>query len=267
MADIAAEIEQRGFVRVPLGIDADLIRSLARRVYERVGASEDDPSTWSSLPAASRGFVPIWNDEILWRVRAQPGLTSVFAELFGTDELWVSVDRCHFKPPVRFHPELGMQHFLHWDSDPTDPLFAPYQASISLTDTPYDQGAFTCSPDMFAAVRDGDSSAARAASDNGFIEAISVGCAAGDLLVWDHRLLHGNSANTGESPRLAMYVTMKPAGDVEERRRRTAFWASGEWPGGPSRYPGFSTPDVASPNIDDFWRPVLGLDMPGPRKR
>jgi len=262
MTSIRSRVRDCGYARVPLGIDSKLIASLAARVYERVGASPQVPSTWAALPNASRGFVPLWNDKILWRIRAQAALLAVFAELFETEDLWVSIDRCHFKPPVEVDPELGAQHFIHWDSDPSDPLFAPYQAAIALTDTPYDQGAFVCSPDAYRFLRDGDHETAGRLRQRGDFDVISVGCRAGDLIVWDHRLLHGNSANVGIAPRLAMYVTMQRSGTEDQRKRRTSFWKSGEWPGGPSRYPGFDRPDVPAPSLQDFWTPALGLDAP-----
>jgi hypothetical protein len=48
---------------------------------------------------------------------------------------------------------------------------------------------------------------------------------AGDLVIWDRRLAHGNGCNTGTRPRLAQYITMFPASNDEAaRQERIACW-------------------------------------------
>ena len=52
-----------------------------------------------------------------------------------------------------------------------------------------------------------------------------IGAEAGDLVIWRTALPHTASLNRGDSPRVAQYITMSPAGDSEEaRRKRTDFW-------------------------------------------
>lgn len=49
---------------------------------------------------------------------------------------------------------------------------------------------------------------------------------AGDLVIWDRLLAHGNGHNVSNRPRLAQYVTMFPArpDDEDFRRKRVAQW-------------------------------------------
>jgi ectoine hydroxylase-related dioxygenase (phytanoyl-CoA dioxygenase family) len=54
---------------------------------------------------------------------------------------------------------------------------------------------------------------------------------AGDLLIWNRRLAHGNGRNTSDRPRLAQYISMSPAPapplseEAEARRQeRIAMW-------------------------------------------
>lgn len=257
---VVKQIEERGFARVPLGLPSSVLERLTARICSRLGIDATDSSTWTLVPEESRGFVPLWNDLALWEIRLWPALKAVFVDLLADQNIWVSVDRCHFKPPVNVHPDLGRQHFIHWDSDPEDPLFHQYQGVISLTDNPYDQGAFTCSPEVFEFVRRGDLTEADRLLKSGIFETVQVACEAGDLIVWDHRMLHGNSANTGSAPRFAMYVSMFPAGSENQAADRTRAWKSGHWPHGPSKYPGFDIADSPAVDLSAIAGDLLGFE-------
>jgi hypothetical protein len=49
---------------------------------------------------------------------------------------------------------------------------------------------------------------------------------AGDLVIWHRALPHGNGWNTSDRPRLAQYILMTPAGDVnsEAAAERLKVW-------------------------------------------
>lgn len=54
---------------------------------------------------------------------------------------------------------------------------------------------------------------------------VTVPGKAGDLVIWNSLLPHGNAANTSARPRLAQYITMMPAGaDGAGCRERVAAW-------------------------------------------
>jgi hypothetical protein len=53
-------------------------------------------------------------------------------------------------------------------------------------------------------------------------EIVYVPAAAGDLIVWDSHLPHGNSKNLASRPRLAFYISMFPADGSSERERRAS---------------------------------------------
>src|SRR5260370_41938600 len=51
-------------------------------------------------------------------VRQHPAVYRIFRDLHRTDELWVSIDRVAFKPPVRpGQPDYDPPGFIHWDTD------------------------------------------------------------------------------------------------------------------------------------------------------
>ena len=55
---------------------------------------------------------------------------------------------------------------------------------------------------------------------------------AGDLLVWDSFLPHGNGVNRGDHVRYAQYVTMMPVGDERLRQERRECWKTNSPPSG-----------------------------------
>jgi ectoine hydroxylase-related dioxygenase (phytanoyl-CoA dioxygenase family) len=110
------------------------------------------------------------------------------------------------------------------------------QGVLALTETAADQGGWRCVPSLYHApevwpeqpVIDTDGHETWLADTRGH-EVIYVPAAAGDLIVWDSHLPHGNSKNLADPPRLAFYVSMRPADDSHEEGRRASVksWQSG----------------------------------------
>jgi hypothetical protein len=234
----------------------DAVLAICRKLHVDI----DNSDSWKSVLSESNGFVPMWNSQILWRIRAIPQIREVFSALLGTSDLWVTIDRCHFKPPVEINRSVGIRHFLHWDGDKSESSFMRFQGVLALTDTVVNQGNFVCSPALYEEFVGSGRSAAENRRASGLFDTLSISCEAGSLIVWDYRLLHGNSANLGVLPRIAMYISMMPAGGRAALQARTSSWKTGVWPHGPSRYPGFSEPDDPQPDLSSFWSPVLGVE-------
>jgi Phytanoyl-CoA dioxygenase (PhyH) len=94
-------------------------------------------------------------------------------------------------------------------------------------------------------------------------EIVYVPAAAGDLIVWDSHLPHGNSKNLADRPRLAFYVSMFPADDSHERGRLESVesWRTGRcvpwWRG----RPGYDRAEPWPPaKLTPLGRRLLGID-------
>jgi hypothetical protein len=89
---------------------------------------------------------------------------------------------------------------------------------------------------------------------------------AGDLLIWDRLLPHGNGHNLSDRPRLAQYITMHRAreGDEEARARRIRLWRERLCPGGPP-FPGdprrLEELHGTTAELSPLGRKLLGLDL------
>src|SRR5207237_5458646 len=62
--------------------------------------------------------------------------------------------------------------------------------------------------------------------DTANLEVTPIPGRAGDLLIWNRALLHGNGHNLSDRPRLAQYISMFPAReqDDERRQKRIRMW-------------------------------------------
>jgi hypothetical protein len=177
-----------------------------------------DPSRWCANGGPMRDLVPIWGHQAQWDI---PQLHAIWSALWGIETLWVTLDSCRFTPP--WQPGYAEPFGLHWDHDPHNAGTRNIQGVLALTDTAADQGGFRCVPSLYreraawptapTCDEDGDEDWLADAAGR---EVVHVPAAAGDLVVWDSRLPHGNSKNRSDRPRLAFYVAMVPAQGANE---------------------------------------------------
>jgi hypothetical protein len=129
--------EHDGFLIVPGVINASAAAAAASAIRTFVGANDSELASWYAntldiyedrTPSGARphhgpcGMVNLCHHRAIWALRQEPMLHGVFADLYGTRRLYVTVDRQHFKPPQNpAHPawsDAGAVHKgLHWDVD------------------------------------------------------------------------------------------------------------------------------------------------------
>jgi ectoine hydroxylase-related dioxygenase (phytanoyl-CoA dioxygenase family) len=139
-----------------------------------------------------------------------------------------------------------------------------FQGVVALTDTATNQGGFRCVPSLYQE-RDAWSRAPRL-DQNGTKnwlakniegrEIVNVPARAGDLIVWDSRLPHGNSKNASSEPRIAFYVMMSPMVEVL-RQANVDSWRTGRCVPWWRNRPGYDRTDA----LTQLGRHVLGLDV------
>ena len=138
------------------------------------------------------------------------------AQVYGTEALWVTCDRAHFKPPERAdHPAWAdpgdVHRGLHWDVDvgrPPVPFSA--QGVVYLEATDAATGALRVVPGCrgrLASLREAWRSTGADAHAG---EAVAAEGPAGTLVLWHGATHHGPGRNVGERPRVSAYVAMLP---------------------------------------------------------
>ncbi len=200
------------------------------------------------------GMIELYHTQAMWDIRQYPALYDVFSSILETEKLWVSIDRVNYKKP-----NSGMfcdEGFIHWDICVNqNPRPFELQGVLALTDTDTKMGGFHCVPSLYKELDQWlDSLPTKKAIFSYFnvmgdeaVEVIpskfpkkklgrwkieKVPVRAGDLIVWDSFLPHGNSPNLGKDPRFAQYVTMFPVGDERLREERIDCWKNNKIPSG-----------------------------------
>jgi len=238
---------ENGYVVIPNAVPAKDLAAVVDGIWSHKRMDRNDPESWYHDPHGNRpqsggGFMRQMHTPAMWRVRQSPKIHRAFADLWGTDNLWVTIDCCIFKPPLRpDRPGRGEtgdpRGLLHWDfSVPDTPkCFKLSQAVVFLEDTAADQGTFQCVPgfqnryEEWHASRDGDfefGSTSGAPMECGLESPTPIAGKAGDLLIWDSFSPHGHCRNTSSKPRLAQLMTMWPATEAGHEAGLHVFWPS-----------------------------------------
>lgn len=223
---------ENGYVHVPNVVPPENCRAVIDTLWEFLGINADDPSDWYRPPMPRGGMIEIYQHQSLWNNRQHPRVHQVFSELLGTEKLWVSIDRANLKLPSHpAHPEYEHTGFIHWDWDSSNPpAERRVQGVLYLADTTADQGGFQCIPWLYrnfeewVETQPADRDVRR--PDWKGMEVTPVPGKAGDLVVWDVMLAHGNGHNVSGRPRFAQYIAMHRATPerTEARESRIRQW-------------------------------------------
>ncbi|GAA3399902.1 phytanoyl-CoA dioxygenase family protein [Paenibacillus hodogayensis] len=268
-----------GYILVKGVVPKQNCDSVIETIWAFTGQRPDDPESWYQ-PASGmdtfwkhqrEGMLPLFHHQTMWDNRQHPRLYRAFAELLEEERLWVSIDRVNMKPPRREDFTQFNTGFIHWDTDTsklTFPLPRPprVQGVLYLADTAADQGGFQCVPSLY---RDFESWIAAQPDDRHPTlpditghDIVPIPGEAGDLLIWDVLLAHGNGQNYTSKPRFAQYISMFPAVPgvcrddmVEGWRNRTGPSFAPEDPRGWERGPG-----TEPARLTELGRKLLGQD-------
>lgn len=278
------KFDEQGFVVIKNAVPIENCEAVVRDCFAFLEMDEHDRSTWYPAWRGGNSLVHLHQHQSIWDNRQIPRLHEAFTEVLGTPELWVSIDRAGFKPPITpEQPQHDDRGFIHWDLDINNlPTQTRAQGVLALRDTDEKMGGFRCVPGFCGReqIQDWlDSLPEEKRSRNpdlsllptGF-EVVPIPMQAGDLVIWSSLLLHGNGRNEGAEPRLAQYITMhrtpdlsgeKAQRDLEERvaawreRRAPANWERDV----PERLKGREAQMQPEPaRLDELGRKLLGLD-------
>lgn len=271
-----AHFDEKGYVIIPNAVPPQNLEAARQAIYDFLGVDPSDLSTWYRDPVHPSGNVEMYQHQAFWDNRQHPRLYRAFAEVLGTERLWVSLDRGAFRPPQREdQPRFRSSLVAHWDLpiEKIDILPLGVQGVLALVDTPTKVGGVMCVPGFHKVAAewvksrpDQDGTVPDLSVLPAGYEMVSVPMVAGDLLIWNRLLLHGNGYNVSEKLRMAQYLTMFPApeGDEWERRReeRVRVWqerqSTSGFPGDPR---GWERANFATPaQLTLLGRKLLGLD-------
>lgn len=211
-ADDLAHWAEHGYVILPDAVPEASRREAEAVIWKYLGARPDEPDSWY-VPNDHGIMVQIFQHPAFTVNRRSPRIHKAFAQLWGTADLWVSTDRGGFNAPER-PGWMFRGPDLHWDVSLAQPVPFATQAILYLTDTPGEQGAFTCVPGFqhrieawLASLPPGTDPRQQ---DLHALGSKPIAGRAGDLVIWDQRLPHGSRPNRGTRPRIVQYINMYP---------------------------------------------------------
>lgn len=268
--------KHNGYVVVKNAVPREQAQRTAAFLWEFEEKDPNNPETWYTPPRAemlmkeltNTGMVEVYNHQLLWENRQWPRIYDAFVDIWGTEKLWVTIDRANLNLPMR--PGHEYKGFIHWDYDPeTRPVNV--QGVLALADqTDENMGGFQCIPELY---RNYDTwKLTQPADRNRFqpdttgFELVKVKLEAGDLLIFNSTLAHGIRPNlTKDKVRMAQYISMMPAEEDNEALRnwRINSWQNRIAPSGyafPGDPRGWEQTRYEAAKLSPLGKKLLGLD-------
>ncbi len=228
-----------GYIVIKNAIPREQAQKTAAFIWEFDEKDPNDKSTWYAPPRAEMkmkelagsGMVEVYNHQYLWDNRQTQRVYDAFVDIWGHEDLWVTIDRANLNFPKR--DKSGFGGFIHWDYDPeTRPQNV--QGVLALDDQlDPDMGGFQCIPRLY---REYDTwKLTQPADRNRFQPDISqfkddivkVTLEAGDLLIFNSTQPHGIRPNHSDDKiRVAQYISMMPA---EPENKSMKDWRVNSW--------------------------------------
>ena len=228
-----------GYIVIKNAIPKDQAKATADFIWEFDEKDPNDPSTWYAKPRAEMqmkelagtGMVEVYNHQTLWNNRQMQKVYNAFVDVWGTDKLWVTIDRVNLNFPQR--PGEEKEGFIHWDYDP-EARPQNVQGVIALADQmDENMGGFQCIPwlyrnyDTWKLTQSDDRDRFQPNLDALQNKLVKVGMEAGDLLIFNSTEPHGIRPNRSDNKvRIAQYVSMMPA---EEENLELRDWRVNSW--------------------------------------
>ncbi len=228
---------ENGYVVVKQAVPREQADALAALLWEFEEKDPANPDTWYAPARAemkmkeltNSGMVELYNHPLMWANRQTPRVYDAFVDVWGMENLWVTIDRANLNLPMR--PGHEFNGFIHWDYDPeTRPQNV--QGVLALADqTDENMGGFQCLPELYRTydtwklTQPADRN--RFKPDTTGFDFVKVKLEAGDLLIFNSTLPHGIRPNkSGDKVRIAQYISMMPAEPDNEAMRQ---WRVSSW--------------------------------------
>jgi len=229
--------QHNGYIVIKQAVSREQAAATAAFLWEFEEKIPNDSSTWYTAPRAemkmkeleNTGMVEVYNHQHLWNNRQMQRVYDAFVDIWGTEKLWVSIDRANLNFPIR--PGFEQKGFIHWDYDPeTNPVNV--QGVLALADqTDENMGGFQCVPELFRNYHSWKLTQPEDRNhfmpDIAGLELVKVPLEAGDLLIFNSLEPHGIRPNLSKDKvRIAQYVSMMPAEEDNEPLRQ---WRINSW--------------------------------------
>jgi ectoine hydroxylase-related dioxygenase (phytanoyl-CoA dioxygenase family) len=214
-----------GYVVVSRVIEFEQVNLIKKRLnylIQNYGDSLDS----NGVSIISRGFMEVYHDSSLALIRESPRFYEAHRIIWNNPQLWVTFDRFVVKQPN----SMGLP--LHLDQNPyLQPSFECTQGLVAIENNNPECGSTVLVPsshidfDSVKTLFNKTENYNPIPTDSNYYHSIincryNIKLRDGDGLIWDSRLIHGNSDNCSNLTRLAALVSYQPATDNQSRLKR-----------------------------------------------
>lgn len=203
---------ENGYVVLRNAVDPADCRAAENAIWDFLGLDRHNPDSWYG--ADHQFWVALFQHPALNKNRAAPRIRKAFEQLWGSTDLWCSVDRSSLNLPERGGIHMAGPSRLHWDVSLALPMPFGVQGILYLGDTAAEQGAFRCVPGFHRRLEQWLGGLPPEQDPREIdlepLGAVPVGGSAGDFVLWHHALPHGSGRNTAQQPRLVQYIKYFP---------------------------------------------------------
>lgn len=231
--------KEYGYVVIKNAVPVKQAQETANFLWEFEDKKPNDKNTWYTAPRsemkmkelAGTGMVEVYNNQYLWNNRQTQKVYDAFVDIWGTEKLWVTIDRANLNFPMRSGYEY--KGFIHWDYDPeTKPQNV--QGVLALADQmDENMGGFQCIPwlfknyDTWKLTQPQDRNRFQPDTTGLEDKIVKVPMEAGDLLIFNSSEPHGIRPNKSKDKvRIAQYISMMPA---QEDNQELKDWRIKSW--------------------------------------
>lgn len=270
--------KHNGYIVIKNAVPREQALKTADFLWEFEEKDASDQATWYTQARAEMemkelagtGMVEVYNNQALWDNRQMQRVYDAFVDVWGTEKLWVTIDRANLNFPIK--PGFEYKGFIHWDYDPeTRPQNV--QGVLALADqNDEEMGGFQCIPWLY---RNYDSWKLTQPEDRNHFQPdvtgledkiVKVKLNAGDLLIFNSTQPHGIRPNrSNDKVRIAQYISMMPAEESNDEMRN---WRIKSWkerlapdgyafPGDPRKFEQLKYP-IAT--LNTLGKKLLGLE-------
>lgn len=214
---------RNGYVVVKKAISKEDCKATQKAIWEYLKMNPNEKESWYKRHEEQKGLMLNFSDhETLNRNRFSPRVKKAYEQLYGTTNIYKTIDKVSFNPPETDHfTFLGSP--LHWDMSLKKPLTYGLQGLFYLTECRENDGAFHCVPGFHNQIDEWldelephENPREKALKT---LQPKPITGDAGDFIIWHNTLPHCATPNRGESPRMVQYLTYLP----------DDYNAAGEW--------------------------------------
>ncbi|MCM0667998.1 phytanoyl-CoA dioxygenase family protein [Flavobacterium tyrosinilyticum] len=214
---------RNGYVVVKNAISKEDCEATQKAIWEYLKMNPNEKESWYKRHEEQKGLMLNFSDhETLNRNRFSPRVKKAYEQLYGTTNIYKTIDKVSFNPPETDHfTFLGSP--LHWDMSLKKPLTYGLQGLFYLTECRENDGAFHCVPGFHNQIDEWldelephENPREKALKT---LQPKPITGDAGDFIIWHNALPHCATPNRGESPRMVQYLTYLP----------DDYNAAGEW--------------------------------------